>query len=301
MTASVDQLLTGAVDLHVHPFPSPFPRRIDTLEAARHAGDHGLRAIVVKSHHHSTATDVAALRPHGIEQTGVETFGAIALNSQVGYLNPAAVNLCLALGGKIVFFPTISSPAHLSHEGPKLKFPKLAIPLLAEEPNDIWSEAGGQTLKPEVHQILDLIADADAILSAGHLPPRSILALLEAAREAGVRRMVVNHPDFIIEASRDEVARMLELGAYVEHSLCMYEKESSFHQDWGEIDHLVEWIRFVGPERSLLGSDLGQQDNPLPGDAFRRICSRLLEAGLTEMELRQVVATNGASLLGIDH
>lgn len=300
MTDVVDRLLSGAVDLHVHPFPSPFPRRIDTLEAARHAGDHGLRAIVIKSHHHSTATDVAALEPHGISDTGVETFGSIALNSQVGYLNPSAVNLCLALGGKVVFFPTISSPAHLAHEGPKLKFPKLAIPLLEEQPNDIWQDFDKRTLKPEVHQILGLIAEADAVLSAGHLPPESILHLFEAAQKAGVRKMLINHPDFIIEATRDQVAKMLEMGAYVEHSLCMYEEDSTFHQDWGEIDHLVDWIRFVGPERSLLGSDLGQQDNPLPGEAFRKICSRLLEAGLTESELRKVVAENGAGLLGID-
>lgn len=300
MTDTHERLLSGAVDLHVHPFPSPFPRRIDTLEAAQHAGEHGLRAIVVKSHHHSTATDVAALRPHGIEATGVETFGAVALNSQVGYLNPSAVNLCLALGGKVVFFPTISSPAHLAHEGPKLKFPKLELPLMEEQPNDIWLDTDGARLKPEVHEILGLIAEADAVLSAGHLPPSSIIALFEAAREAGVRRMLVNHPDFVIEASRDEVKVMLELGAYVEHSLCMYESASTFHQDWGEIDHLVDWIRFVGPERSLLGSDLGQQDNPLPGDAFRRICTRLLEAGLTEREVRQVVADNGSRLLGLE-
>lgn len=300
MSDVLDRLLDGAVDLHVHPFPSPFPRRIDTLEAAQHAGEHGLRAIVIKSHHHSTATDVAALRPHGIDETGVETFGAIALNSQVGYLNPAAVNLCLALGGKVVFFPTISSPAHLAHEGPKLKFPKLAIPLQPEQPNDIWEDEDRGTLRQEVHDILALVADADAVLSAGHLPPKSILALFEAAQEAGVRRMLVNHPEFVIGASRDEVAKMLELGAYVEHSLCMYEEDSTFHQDWGEIDHLVDWIRFVGPERSLLGSDLGQQDNPLPGDTFRKICRRLLDSGLTEREVRQVVADNGRGLLGID-
>lgn len=300
MTDVLDRLLDGAVDLHVHPFPSPFPRRMDTLEAVRHAGEHGLRAIVVKSHHHSTATDVAALRPHGIDQTGVEAFGAIALNSQVGYINPSAVNLCLALGGKVVFFPTISSPAHLAHEGPKLRFPKLAIPLMEERPNDIWADGGPGPLKPEVHEVLGLIAEADAVLSAGHLPPRSILALFEAAKEAGVRRLLVNHPNFVIEATRDEVRQMLELGAYVEHSLCMYEEESTFHQDWGEIDHLVDWIRFVGPERSLLGSDLGQQDNPLPGEAFRRICRRLLDAGLTEREVRQVAADNGTELLNLD-
>ena len=33
----IEGLLEGGVDLHVHPFPSPFPRRMGILEAARDA------------------------------------------------------------------------------------------------------------------------------------------------------------------------------------------------------------------------------------------------------------------------
>ena len=113
MSDVVDRLLDGAVDLHVHPYPSPFPRRMDAAEAAQRAADAGMRAIVVKSHHHDTAMDVAALREHGIEQSGIQVFGGIALNTQVGGLNPHAVNLCLAMGGKVVWFPTIASPKHI--------------------------------------------------------------------------------------------------------------------------------------------------------------------------------------------
>ena len=91
---------------------------------------------------------------------------------------------------------------------------------------------------------------------------------------------------------------MAQLGALIEHSLCMYDEESSFH-NWA-IDVLVDWIRWVGPERSSLGSDLGQAGNPFPVDSFRKICTRLLEAGLTEREVRMLVADNPARLLGLD-
>ena len=111
----VERLLDGSVDLHVHPYPSPFPRRMDAAEAAQRAADAGMRAIVVKSHHHDTATDVAALRAHGIDASGIDVFGGIALNTQVGGLNPHAVNLSLAMGGKVVWFPTIASPKHIEH------------------------------------------------------------------------------------------------------------------------------------------------------------------------------------------
>jgi hypothetical protein len=295
----VERLLDGAVDMHVHPYPSPFPRRMDAAEAAQRAADAGMRAIVVKSHHHDTAMDVAALREHGIASSGIDVFGGIALNTQVGGLNPHAVNLCLAMGGKVVWFPTIASPKHIEHhrEHPQLKFPSLAVDLIPEEPIDVFANGDG-TLRPEVHEILTMIADADAVLASGHMPAQSIIAVFEAAKEHGVRRMIVNHPNFVIEASKDEVKKLADLGALIEHSLCMYDEESSFH-NW-QIDTLVDWIRWVGPERSSLGSDLGQAGNPFPADSFRKICSRLLEAGMTEREVRMLVADNPARLLGVD-
>src|SRR5947209_526456 len=168
VTSTLDTLLDGAVDLHVHTAPSPYPRRIDIVDAARAAAEAGMRAIVVKSHHHNTALDVAAVRPHGLEGLGIEVHGGIALNSQVGGLNPAAVNLCLAMGGKVVWFPTIASPAHIEHaKNPQLKFPQLTVPLLPEEEIDVWTADGA--LKPEVLEILRLIAEADAVLASGHM------------------------------------------------------------------------------------------------------------------------------------
>jgi hypothetical protein len=295
----VDRILDGAVDLHVHPYPSPFPRRMDAAEAAQRAADAGMRAIVVKSHHHDTATDVAALKAHGIDAAGIDVFGGVALNTQVGGLNPHAVNMSLAMGGKVVWFPTIASPKHIEHhrEHPQLKFPSLAVDLIPEEPVDVFAD-DGRTLRREVHEIVKMIAEADAVLASGHMPASSIIAVFSAAKDAGVRRMIVNHPNFVIEASKDEVKELAELGALIEHSLCMYDDESSFH-NW-QIDTLVDWIRWVGPERSSLGSDLGQAGNPLPTDSFRKICSKLLEAGMPEREVRMLVADNPARLLGID-
>jgi hypothetical protein len=299
MSDVVNRLLDGSVDLHVHPYPSPFPRRMDAAEAAQRAADAGMRAIVVKSHHHDTATDVAALRAHGIDASGIDVFGGIALNTQVGGLNPHAVNLSLAMGGKVVWFPTIASPKHIEHhrEHPQLKFPSLAVDLIPEEPIDVFANGEGK-LRPEVHEILRMIGEADAVLASGHMPAQSIIAVFAAAKEHGVRRMIVNHPNFVIEASKDEVKQLVELGALIEHSLCMYDEESSFH-NW-QIDTLVDWVRWVGPEHSSLGSDLGQAGNPFPADSFRKICSRLLEAGMTEAEVRMLVADNPARLIGLD-
>jgi hypothetical protein len=294
----VADLLEGAVDLHVHPAPSPMPRRMDGAEAARLAGETGFDAIVVKSHHHSTVMDVLALEQAGVDHGSAKLFGGIALNGPVGGINPKAVDLALKMGGRIVWFPTIGSEKHIRHhaEHPNLKFPKLSIHLDPEEPIEVLD--GNGRVIDDVYRILESIKEHDAILASGHMAPHQITAVFEAAREVGVQRMLVNHPNFVIEASFDDARRWVELGAYIEHSLCMYDEESSFY-NW-DLDTLVEWIEAVGPEHSTLGSDLGQMNNPLPTDSFRKIVSRLLERGVSPDTIRSMVARNPAELLGAE-
>jgi hypothetical protein len=298
MSNRVAQLLEGAVDLHVHPAPSPMPRRIHAAEAALLAAEAGFRAVVMKSHHHSTVTDVLALQAVGALDAGAETFGGIALNSAVGGINPHAVDLALKQGGKIVWFPTIASPQHIRHhaEHPNLKFPRLSVQLEPESPVDVLDGHG--SLRAEVYEVLESIKRADAVLASGHMAPDRITAVFEAAREVGVRRMLVNHPNFVIEASLDDARRWVELGAMIEHSLCMYDEESTFH-NW-DLDTLVQWVEVIGPEHSTLGSDLGQMDNPLPTQSFRKIVGRLVDRGMAAEEIRMMVRDNPATLLGIE-
>ena len=298
MTAEVvARVLKGSVDLHVHPAPSPLPRRVDAVEAAQAAESIGMRAIVVKSHHHSTVTDVLAL---GRDLNGlpVKVYGGIALNSAVGGLNPYAVDLALKLGGRIVWFPTIGSPQHIAHHAahPDLKFPKLAVHVREERPIDVLDENG--ELRPEVHDIIGLIKEHDAILASGHMAPDRILAVFEAAHAAGVRRLLVNHPNFVVEATHEQGRRFVELGAVIEHSLCMYDDRSSFY-NW-DIDVLLGWIGAVGADRSTLGSDLGQMKNPLPSEAFTNIVGQLLDAGLSEADVEAMVRRNPARLLDLE-
>jgi hypothetical protein len=287
-----DELLRDAVDLHVHPGPSPYPRRVTLAEAAASAGEAGMRAIVAKSHHHSTASDAAAVRAAG--GRGAEVFGGIVLNTHVGGLNPDAVNVALALGARIVWLPTVSSPRHIEHAA-HIAFPKATVPMRPDRPVDVWTSRG--KLKRALREVLKEVAAADAILASGHLSPASIIAAFEAARELGVRRLLVNHPNFIVDASRAEVRRMVELGAYVEHAACHYDERSRFRAF--EPGTLVEWIRDIGPERSILASDLGQTGNPLPAESLVEVAGILRRTGVTAKEIRTMLVDNPTALLGL--
>lgn len=299
MASALDRLLVGAVDLHYHSAPSPFPRRLDAAEAARHYEEAGFRAAVMKSHHHSTVFEILALQSTLLSSLNLEVFGGIALNGTVGGLNPRAVELTLKMGGRIVWFPTMSSAAHIEYhqQHHDTGFPTSAIPLMPEEPIDVFGPDGD--LKPEVHQIIGMIRDANAILASGHMNPQQVDAVFTAAKAAGVTKLLVNHPDFVLGISHEQARRLADMGVYIEHSIGMYNDRSATPKP-RPISQLLEWIEVVGPEQTTLGSDVGQKANPLPVDTFRRVSELLLDSGIHERDLKRMISTSPASLLGLD-
>ena len=295
---AISRSIHGAVDLHVHPFPSLFPRRIDHVEAARLADEARLRGILIKSHHHTTAPDLMPLRTHVFQDLAVQVFGGVPLNSYTGGLNPYIVDLTIRMGGRMIWFPTISSENHIRHHqaDPELKFPTQEQRALPEVPIRVIDERG--ELLPAARDILGLIAEADVMMSPGHVSVEEAFALIHGAREAGIRRVLVNHPEFVMEATEEQAKEFARLGAYIEHSIGMYHPDSIFYE-W-DVDPLIRWIEAVGPDKTVLASDLGQKDNPLPVDGFRYIVGQLLDRGVREADVELMIKKNPAWLLGLD-
>lgn len=293
----IAEILQGGVDLHVHPSPSPFPRRLSIAEAAWQAHEAGFRAILVKSHHHSMVTDIAAAS-QALGGLPIPVVSGVALNNYVGGLNPYAAELALSSGGRMVWFPTISSRAHIcvhEAEGQDMRFPTNNLGLRHTTEIGILDDEGA--IKPEVLDILEVIKSHDAIMSCGHLDADQTERLIQQASSMGIGRILVNHPNFVIGAEPERVREWVALGARIEHSICQYDDRTIFYQ-WG-LDVLLGFIKAAGVENTLLGSDLGQANNPLPMDAYQKIARRLLDAGMSKTDVRKLVVDNPAHLLGI--
>ena len=288
-----DGLLVGAVDLHQHPGPSPFPRRMSILDAARDASNAGFRAIVAKSHHQSMITDILALRSAGLAELPTEVHGGVALNRTVGGLNPYAVEFALRMGGRMVWFPTLSSAAHVRHhEHHDSGFPTSEVELRPNEIISILDDKGA--VLPEVRDILSVIAAEDAVLTCGHLGVEEAQPLIDAALQEGVSRIVVNHPVFVVGASVETAVAWARQGVTIEHCIVMYFGRPERRRD---LDELLTFIKEVGVERTVLSSDSGQKTNPLPVTLFRRAVRGLLDAGVAEPDIRRLVGTNAGQLL----
>jgi hypothetical protein len=110
---------------------------------------------------------------------------------------------------------------------------------------------------------------------------------VRAAREEGVRRVIVTHPEFTSQRlGVPEQQELAGLGALLERC---FTTPYTGKVSW---DDLFAHIREVGPEHSILSSDLGQPFNPPVEDGMALFADRLLAAGFSEDEVHRMAVEN---------
>jgi hypothetical protein len=294
----VADLLKGAVDLHVHSGPSVMPRILDHYDAMTDAAQAGFRAIVYKDHYYPGMAH-AQLLERLYPELGVRLFSGVALNNAVGGINRYAVDHCIKLGGKIVWMPTFSAANHIEKYRKKSKdalhFPSTREKMVEPTPLTVL-DANGQ-LTDETKVILDLIAEADIILAGGHLHVSELALLFEEAKRRGVKKIMVNHPTYLIDCSDEDIRSFARMGVYLEHSICMFVPSRVKFWEPAELKRLID---VAGVDMTILGSDLGLTEAPRPVDGYRQIVRSLLELQVSATDVRKLVATNAARLLGLN-
>lgn len=292
----IDALLVGAIDPHVHSGPSIAPRGIDHLELLREASAAGFRAIVTKDHDYSGVMTATMIEKHHPELK-TKIFSSIVLNNVVGGFNPYAVEHTAAMGGKIVWFPTLAAENHLRwektsnwvHPASTQKMrPARGIPVLNPD----------KTVRDDVKEVIDIIAKNDMVLASGHLHVSETWLVFEEAKRRGVNRMVLTHPEDIVDASMNDVAGIAKMGAYVEHSLCMFIEGSKFKTC--ESEDLGKHIEAAGVDQTVLCSDLGQTGTIGPIEGIRRGIKLCMDLGYSDDQIRKMVSSNAARMLGLD-
>ncbi|MGL4290743.1 MAG: DUF6282 family protein, partial [Phreatobacter sp.] len=197
------------------------------------------------------------------------------------------------LGAKIVWMPTFAAANHINAYSAKT-FPKTAQKML--DPTALSVLDANRKLTDETLQILDLIAEGDIILAGGHLHVSELFVLFEEARKRGVNRLMVNHPSYVIGCSDEDIRGLVALGAYMEHSICMFVESRAKQHDVADLAHL---IAVAGADRTILGSDLGLTQAPRPVDGYRMIVNDMLDHKISRADIKTITSTNAAKLLGI--
>ncbi|CAH1651966.1 DUF6282 family protein [Chelatococcus asaccharovorans] len=291
--AAADALLKGAVDLHVHSGPSTMPRQVDHFQATEEAAAAGMRGILFKDHHYSVAPFIPIM-DRMIGHLGVAMYSGLVLNNSVGGLNPFVVDAQLKMGAKLIWMPTAQSANHIRSSRRKSRLASNVA--LKPSPGLSVVDAYGELLD-EVKEILDSVAEFDAILSSGHLHISEIWTLFEEAKRRGVKRLLVNHPMYGLHFTYEDITQLAELGALIEQSACLY-IDSRFNVFSPQ--ELKEHILAAGVKHSSIGSDLGQVDNPTPVEGMRQAIKLCLALGFSEDDVRTMVKDNPARLVGLE-
>ena len=292
--ARIADILKGAVDPHVHSGPSIAPRAVDHLELARIYSDNGFASVVTKDHDYSGVICARMLQDH-FPDLATKVYSGIVLNNVVGGINPYAVEHTAAMDGKIVWLPTLAAENHLewektsgwAHPASTQKIrPASAVPLF-----------DGGKLRPEVLDLLDVMAATGMALASGHIHVSETKIVFAEARKRGVERLIFTHPEDIVGASMEDTREIADMGAFVEHSLAFFVEGSKFRNRTDE--ELRAHIDVVGPERTILCSDLGQVGTITPLQGFQNGIAACIALGYSDAQIHQMVATNAADVLGL--
>lgn len=272
----VNSVWNGSIDIHVHAGPDPVAaRRYDAYEMAVAAKNAGMRAVIFKSHEYPTVPVAYILNKLVADFT---VFGAISLDHEVGGLNPAALEASAKMGAAKVWMPTFAADywSTTRYGRPGIK---------------VTDEKGA--LLPIVYDILDVVEQYGMILGTGHLSTEEQLELVRVARARDLKT-VVTHADMWIPV--DAQIEMARLGAYIEHAVigCM---PASFGWDTRQV---AEAVRDVGPEFSILSTDLGQTDNPAPAEGLRMFIAAMLREEFSTEQVSMMVKGNPGGLLGLE-
>lgn len=291
-----EELLVGTYDLHVHPGPDVSPRKLDDLEYAERARKLGIKGFGIKSHYFCTAERARLV--HKL-YPDVYPIGAVVLNNAVGGINPAAVEMAARSGAKLVWMPTFDSENEIQYMFNNTGYDELPpwAKVQFERKEQGKAQAGLTVLdngfiSSATHEVLDLIAENNMVLSTGHLSKAEIFELVKAAREHKINKILVTHPTFSsIALSKEEQQQLVELGAIMDE--CFGCITPGYGATW---EMIYEQIRFLGPKNCILSSDLGQLSNPYPDEGLVTFVTNLMENGFTEEEVRTMTVVNTTRL-----
>lgn len=288
----IDDLLAGAVDMHVHATMVD-GYRWDLVELANKAIEAKMAGIVLKSVYGSSAERAYFAN----RMAGQDIFlGSIVLDRWTGGLNPAMVKdfVNIGTGIKVVFMPIVHAFNHLAR----------SVDGSVDEAVTLFD---GDKLVPQLEEVLDVIARNDLVLATGHISPEESLRLIDAARSRGVSRILVTHASAMpVTASVEQQKEMVRKGALIEHCMGggMPFHSIKMKQRFGiDVNYNTERILCdmieVGIEHCVASTDFGQKYNPLSVEGMRLFIRALLDKKVSPEKIKTVVEDNPKKLLGM--
>lgn len=282
--------LKGICDMHVHTNPDLRLRAYSDLELADAAVRVGARAIVIKSHLGFTVNRAAIaneyVRKVYGENTGFTMYGGVVMNKVIGGVNPEAVEKGLKLGAKVIWLPTQSAKRHMEKMG-------------QDPANGIELVRDGKVV-PDLMDAFRLIRDYDVVLGTAHVSPEEAFIVVEAARDAGIKKIVITHPEWWVcdYSIEDQIRLVKDYDVILERCYAQnMGKGKPYHLNLKEN---AELIQEIGYEHVMADTDGGQTENPDWETEMYEYMHYLVEYGIPIEQVYHMTKTIPYRLLGIE-
>jgi len=288
------KILQGIIDIHVHAGPSVAKRALDAADMLIEAQKAGYAGFLVKDHFFPSMLGTKMVEKH-LGDGSCKVYGCMALNNSIGLFNLKALDTARHMDAKIIYFPTVSTKKHID-DHKKAAFIGSGKSSIQEEPVVYVDEEGN--LNEKAIEVLKYMAEYDMVLGTGHGSLWEIEHLVDKAVELGVKRILVNHPHYNVNASYEQMSKWAKMGAYIELNVCVFKGGSKI----GTVDDIVakNMIDACGVENIILDSDMGQIDNGSPVEGMYNFINLLeREFGITEEEINIMAKRNPAKLLNL--
>lgn len=292
------RILEGFVDMHVHAGPSVAVRRVDADEMMEMAGEAGYRAFLVKDHYFPTMMGTRMITEHH-SKNGCQCFGGLALNRSVGLFNVYAVDAACNMGAKTIYMPTVSCVNHIVGHSGGHKFVGSGNSSVVDNGIKYVDEAG--KLNPAAEEVIAFIANKhpEVVLCTGHGYAHEVDAVVRKAAELGVKKICVNHPHFLVNATYEQMREWADLGAYIELNAAVFSSVAKSGTCPDEIAGKI--LETIPTEKIVLDSDLGQKINVDPITGMLQFINLLADKfGVTEEQINLMGKKTPAMLLGLD-
>ena len=281
--------LKGVIDMHVHSNPDIRNRAYDDFELMEAAIRVGARAIVIKTHQ-GTTTDRAYLCNRYNERihqgnNHFTMYGSVTLNRQVGGINPAAVESGLKLGAKVIWLPTQSARNHLRRN--------------RQNPDHCVEVIKDGKIVPELGDIFRLINEFDVVLGTAHLSPEECFRIVEAARNAGVKKIVVTHPEWWLVGMSitDQIRIVNDYNVILEHCFAQPLGGGNYKSN---LAMNLQAILACGFKNIMVSTDGGQIENPHWEIALAQYIAYLADHGIPAEQIYHMTHTVQEWLLGMN-
>ena len=276
--------LNGIIDMHVHTAPDVCQRTYNDLELTAAAIRAGARAIVIKGHHCATVARAALCNAYNraaFDSNSFVMYGGLVLNYEAGGLNPKAVQTALEMGSKVIWLPTVDAENDCRKHG---------------RSGGIRMTDDHGVPTQELRRIFTLIKEYDAVLATGHISQEEIRCVVDSARNIGVQKIVITHPEYwVVDMSLQTQKELISDYAVVLERCFMQPLKSGRWVSNAECN--LEAIQKLGAANTILSTDCGNPATPPWEESIRQHLQFMVDHNVSREELRLMTKITPARLL----